>query len=302
MRIGSLQAFHQGVNAILDKQADVLKTQQQLSTGRRFASPADDPTAAARVLGLDESVALTQQYQRNIEHARARLELEDRVLGGATDVLQRARELTVQALNGTTSASDRQAIAKEVRQLRDQLLALGNTQDAEGEYIFAGSRVHTRPFAAATGGGYSYSGDQTERRLQISRSRQVAVDDSGFALFMKVKAPSGSGYQDAFTTLDQLASDLASGSVSGDSLTAIDNAMGNVLRVRARTGARLNVLDREGSLNESLLVGLKGTRSRLEDVDVVQAATRLNRQMLVLQAAQQAFVKTEGLSLFNFIR
>ena len=128
MRISTLQIHRQGVNSILDLQTQLFRTQQQLSTGKRMITPADDPTGSAQLLGLSESAAVTEQYQRNIQHLQSRLELEDSVLASVGDNLQRARELAVQALNDTNSAEDRVAIAREVRQITDQVLAVANSK------------------------------------------------------------------------------------------------------------------------------------------------------------------------------
>ena len=107
MRIGSLQMFRQGVNAILDQQAKLFKTQNQLSTGKRFDSPSDDPTGAAQLLGLSETAKTTAQYQNNILTARTRLELEEDALGSVGDALLRVRELAVAGQNNTYGLQER---------------------------------------------------------------------------------------------------------------------------------------------------------------------------------------------------
>ena len=151
MRIGTLELFRQGVNAMLDQQTQVVDTQLQLSTGKRINKPSDDPTGAARLLGLSESLKVAQQYQKNADYARSRLELEDADLASVGDALQRVRELTVRALNDTNGAPDRAAIAQEVRQLNNEILALANRKDANGEYIFGGFHGRrSRPTGRAT--------------------------------------------------------------------------------------------------------------------------------------------------------
>jgi flagellar hook-associated protein 3 FlgL len=85
MRIGTLQMFRQGINAILDQQTKLFETQNQLATGKRINSPSDDPTGAAQLVGLSESSRITAQYQDNILAARTRLELEDTALGSVGD-------------------------------------------------------------------------------------------------------------------------------------------------------------------------------------------------------------------------
>lgn len=301
MRISTHQIHQSGVDAILDQQSKLLKTQMQLSTNLRFLSPADDPTAAAQLIGLNESIAITAQYRSNADAAQARLNLEDSTLRGVSNALQRARELAVQANNATVNAEARNAIALEIRQIMGEVQGLANTKDSSGEYIFGGFQSQTRPFSDNGAGVFTYSGDQGQRQLQIGPSRQVAVGDSGLDVFMKIDNAAGTGYQDVFTTLYTLATDLEANSPNSSSITDIDNALDKMLGTQARIGSRLNTLDREEQINAAFSLQLETTRSTVRDLDVVQAASDLSRQSAVLEAAQLSFVRIQGLSLFNFL-
>jgi len=300
MRIGTLQMFRQGINSMLEQQTKLFETQNQLSTGKRINSPSDDPTGAAQLVGLSESTKLTAQYQENILAARTRLELEETALGSAGDTLQRVRELTVQALNDTNGASERTAIAVEVRQLADEMMGLANSKDGSGQFMFAGFQVLTTPFTEAPPGTFNYNGDQGQRQIQIGPARQIADGDSGQAVFMDIP-DGGGGFESIFATLETLASDLEANTPNGASLDQIDRAMDQFLGFRASTGARLNALDNQEKINEALLIQLEKTRSVVEDLDYAEAASRLSRESVTLQAAQQAFVKIQDLNLFNFI-
>lgn len=300
MRISSLQLFRQGINAILDQQTRLAQTQNQLSTGKRIVSPADDPTGAAQLVGLSETARLTEQYQRNGEQARVRLELEDTTLGAVGDSLQRVRELAVRSLNDTNGAEERTAIAQEVRQLLDEMIGLANRKDGSGNYMFAGFQVNTVPFTDNGAGTFVYAGDNGQRQIQIASGRQVRDGDSGQAVFLDIPRTSG-GTEDVFTTLYTLATDLEGDSPNGSSLEQLDNAIDHVLEIRATIGARLNAVDSQNGINESFLLQLEQTRSSIEDLDYAEAASRLSRESITLQAAQQAFVKVQNLNLFNFL-
>lgn len=200
MRISTNQVQQQGINTIVSQQAQLSKTQQQLSTGRRILTPADDPTGASRALELTQAIAINTQYQSTISTARTRLNLEESTLNGVNNLLQSVRSLAVQANNSTLSNSDRASIAIEVRQRLDELLSLANTKDAVGEYLFAGYKSLTQPFTRTTGGSYTYNGDQGQRFLQVGPTRQVAADDSGAAVFQSIRNGNGT-----FTTLDNAA-------------------------------------------------------------------------------------------------
>jgi len=301
IRISTSQIVDSSINSMLDQQARVYDTQVKLSTGRRFTSPSEDPAAAARVLGLSERISMTEQYQENIRAARNRLELEDTVLGNIGNALQRARELTVQGLNDSLGASDRQAIAAEIRQILSEVQEQANTKDGNDEYLFAGNKIQTKPFTDDGAGTFSYQGDQGQRLVQVGPSTRVAVGDPGLDVFMKVSDAAGTANQSVFETLYLLAEELDANAPTGDRLTELDNALERINETRAKVGARLQSLDREEDTNASALTRLQATRSQIEDLDIAQAATDLNRQMVVLQAAQQAYVKVNSLSLFNFL-
>jgi len=300
MRIGTLHMFRQGVNSILDQQTRLLKTQNQLAVGKRIVNPSDDPTGSAQLIGLSETAKTTAQFQRNILAVRTRLELQDGALGSVGDTLQRVRELTVSALNATNGAGERIAIAAEVRQLADHVMGLANHKDGNGQYMFAGFQVLTVPFSETAPGVFNYAGDQGQRQIQIGSGRQLADGDSGQAVFMDI-ADGGGGFEDIFTTLENLATDLEANAPNGSSLDQLDRVMDHLLGFRANAGARLNALESQEDINGALLVQLEQTRSTLEDLDYAEAATRLSQESVILQAAQQSFVKVQNLNLFNFL-
>jgi len=300
MRIGTLHMFRQGVSSIIDQQTRLLKTQNQLAVGKRIVNPADDPTGSAQLIGLSETAKTTAQFQRNILAVRTRLELQDGALGSVGDALQRVRELTVAGLNDTNGAVERIGIAAEVRQLADHVMGLTNRKDGNGQYMFTGFQVLSVPFSETAPGVFSYAGDQGQRQIQIGAGRQLADGDSGQAVFMDI-ADGGGGFEDIFTTLENLATDLEANAPNGSSLDQIDRAMDHLLGFRATAGTRLNALDSQEDINGALLVQLEQTRSTIEDLDYAEAATRLSQESVILQAAQQSFVKVQNLNLFNYL-
>ena len=177
--------------ALDDARRRVVETQHQVSTGLRINSPSDDPVAAARVAHLDASLSRLDQYQANATFAHNQLGLEEESLSDAIVNLQRIRELTLQANNSSSSNADRQLIAAEIRQHRDALLAIANTTDVDGRYLFSGYKEATTPFTVGAGGNVVYNGDQGQRTLQISDSRFVAINDSGADVFQRI--PEGNG-------------------------------------------------------------------------------------------------------------
>ena len=300
MRISTSWFFQQGLNAMLSQQASLAKTEQQLSTGRRVLTPSDDPSASARILDLDKLIETTNQYQRNSDAAEARLKVEESVLANAGDLLQRVRELAVQANNDTLSAEDRDAIALEVRQHLDGLLQLANTKDGNSEYLFAGYQTGTQPFSHDGNGNFSYAGDQGVREVQIGATRTIATGDAGADVFLHVDDGAG-GVDSMFAAVYDFAIDLESNTPSGVTLTRLDSALESLSTTRAAVGARLNAIDQQRNVNDAYVLSLQQNRSSLADLDYAEASTRYQQQLLALQASQQTFVQLQGLSLFNYL-
>jgi len=398
MRISTLAIFRQGVSSMQSLQSRNARTQEQIATGRRVLTPADDPVAASRALKLRDSLSRFDQFDRNSNMARTRLQDEEVALKGVNDVLQRVRELSLQANNATQSNESRAMIAVEMRQRLDQLVELSNQKDGNGRFLFAGNLDETRP-VVFSGGSYAYNGDQGNRQIQIGETRTVADGDSGADVFFRIRQGNGSfvvnvpgtntgsgvvgdssivdaslydgaqytvrfidaanyevldssnvviaadtyasggsiGFQgiefaitgspaagdefvasasrqqDVFTGIQQLitavensSNDAASRAVMNNGINRgidnVDQAIGNILGVRTEVGARLTAIDNQTDSNGGFALTLHQAIGELEDLDYAEAVSRLSFELGVLEAAQQSFVRTQSLSLFNFLR
>jgi len=202
MRISTNMIFNSGVATINRQTADLLHLQQQVSTGRRIVTPADDPVAAARALEVQQAQDVLTQYSTNQGNAQDALNLEEAQLSSVSDMFGRLRQLTVQAGNDPLSANDRRSIALELRSRFDELMGIANSTDGSGQYLFSGFQGGTMPFSgnidALISGASTevqYAGDDGQRTLQVSPTRNLAVSDAGNDVFMRIK--NGNGY---FTT------------------------------------------------------------------------------------------------------
>ena len=192
-----MQQFNQGVNGMLNNQEMVNRTQQQISSGRSILTPADDPIASTRILQLQQDIALREQYASNLISAKNHQNHEEVTLDGVIENLQKIRDLTIQAGNGSTTQDDRGFIAAEIDERIKSIVDLLNTKDASNVYIFAGYKGEVKPFEERAGGGYSFEGDQGQRALQISANASVNVNDSGEELFVNIPS-----VNNTFFTLD----------------------------------------------------------------------------------------------------
>ncbi len=191
MRISTNQMYQRGVDGMLEQQSQFSKTQNQLASGKRVVVPSDDPTGAVQMLDLQKNMESTRRYQENIAAARVSLNMEEQGLRDGIGILQRVRDLTIQANNSAMSNSQRQGLAQEIEEHLAGLLGLANTQDANGDYLFAGFSTNGKPFSQSAA-GFNYAGDQGQRLLQVGPNRQVAMSDSGSQVFQAIKNGNGS--------------------------------------------------------------------------------------------------------------
>ncbi len=190
MRVSTSSAFATGLSAMQRLQAALDHTQRQIASGRRILRPSDDPIANSRAIEIRESIGRLTQFNRNANIAATRLSQEEAALGSVNNVLQRVRELALQANNSTQSDESRGAIAVEMREYLDQLVQIANQKDGNGSQLFAGNLESTTP-VTRSGGAYAYNGDQGQRYIQIGEGRLVADGDSGAELFFNIRNGNG---------------------------------------------------------------------------------------------------------------
>ena len=191
MRISSEQIFMRGLNNLFRQQIEFSRLQQQLISQRRVETASDDPIAAAKIELMNQRIMFGERLQKNRENAAGALQLEEGVLTNVENVIQRLRELQVQAGNGALGNDERNAIAIEAEGLLTQLQGLANSQDSSGSYIFSGSKTSTQTITRDSNGRFIYNGDQTIRYQAISSGLNIALNDVGSELFMRI--PSGNG-------------------------------------------------------------------------------------------------------------
>ncbi len=396
MRVSTFGSFQNGLSLMQRLQSSLDQTQRQISSGRRILTPSDDPVASARAIGIRESIARLDQFDRNANIATNRLAQEEVALQSVNNVLQRVRELALQANNATQSNESRTQIAVEMDELLDQLVQIANQKDGNGAYLFSGNLEDTQPVSRSPL-GFTYNGDQGQRFIQIGEGRQIADGDSGADVFFSMKEGNGTfrgygqptntgsgtigasslvdpsawvpeqytvtfsapnvyevrdsstllvaigpfqpgdtiafrgiefaidGQPDAgdefliepsantnvFTALEQLVSavqttvtddasraSMTSGINAG--LLNIDQAIGRVLDIRTQVGSRMSAIEGQVDSNGAQVLNYRETLAGLEDLDYAEALSRLSLEVTTLEAAQQSFIRTQSLSLFNY--
>ena len=189
-RISSNSLYEANVAQLLRRQVDLIATQNQLASGRRVNPAADDPLAAGAATAIDRSLDELERFDLNANVLGNRLNLQEGNLAQAGELLQRMRELSIQAANAPLSASDRATIAREVRQIREGLLGIANSTDAAGRFLFGGAQDDRPPFVDATT-GVTYVGDQVQRRIEVAPALALADAEPGSEVWMRI--PTGDG-------------------------------------------------------------------------------------------------------------
>ncbi len=216
MRISSGSVFDTNVAMLNQQQTTLLHTNQQISTGRRMLTPADDPAASANVLQVAQADGSNTQYTTNRNAAKSSIGLSEAILQSVTAVIHDAKEMAVEAGNGALSPDDRKSIGTALQGRLDEMVALSNSTDGTGNYLFSGFQGKTIPFVN-TAAGVQYMGDDGQRKVQVSSSRQMPISDSGADIFMRIRSGNGKFVSEASENNTGSAS-VGQGSVTNPSL------------------------------------------------------------------------------------
>lgn len=309
MRISTISMQQQGVNGMLNKQADLSKTEMQLATGRKVLSPSDNPVDSSMIINMKESIAMSEQHLRNADFATSSLAVEESALDGVGNNIQRARELMIQGLNDTNSPESRKAIAMEMEQIRESLFNLGNTRNEQGEYIFAGTKAPTAPGPFKSIDPQSkpvtFDGNSTQRQVQLGVGQKVIMRDSGEDVFGDFSSEEG---ENLFSTMGNIIEWLNPADPDAPQVESADGLLGNldagldrVLSLQSRIGARMNMIERHSDVERGFMDKMKESLSGINDVDYTETIAQFNIDKLGMQAAQQAYSKIQGMSLFDYL-
>ena len=192
IRLSTSWMYQQSLTTMLDQQGSLAATQNQASSGQRINLASDDPAGATQAVSLNHILASTAQYSANIDGANARLSTESNTLSSFNSLLDQARSMALQGINGTLSTADRQNMATQLTQIRAQLVQLANTTDASGNALFAGTSTTSTPFVLNSDGSVSYTGNRDNQMTAIGSGLRIPNSDEGAGLFMNIPAGNGS--------------------------------------------------------------------------------------------------------------
>jgi flagellar hook-associated protein 3 FlgL len=209
----------------------------QVSSGRSVNKPADNPTAAAVLVGNHARADQTDQYLRSITSIQGELQTADATLNSVVTALQRAISLGVQGANGTLSTANRASLADDVTGIQAQLVSLANLS-FQGRYVFAGTNSKTTPFVLDTNqpSGVRYDGNSGVNTVAVGEGFQLQVNLPGSQLFSD---PAG----DVFQSVQDLIGALQNNTGIDAAVSAVRAAFDHVTTERVFYGNALNQLE-----------------------------------------------------------
>ena len=279
---------------------DIQGIQQRIATGRNILKTSDDPAAGAKISFTKDKKIMLERYNANIDRAQNRLSQAESAVGIGVNLLQRIYELAVQARNDTNNAGDRATIAMEVRNLKDQMLSLANSRDTNGQYIFSGYKVDTKPFVADENGDIIHAGDRGIHTLQISDNQRIATSLDGADVFLRV--PQEETVETVFATIDAMIASLESGKMEDEHIGKVNIALEHFSLQQTKLRSQMNRADLQRGVNDKRLLLMNEDISNLEDADIAKLVTELQAKLVSRNAAQQSFIKIAQDNLFNYIR
>lgn len=211
MRVSTSGMHYAALNAMMERSAALSKTQTQIASGKRVQTPADDPVAAVHILELERALQESEQYGRNAAAVTARLSYEEQKIASGTDLLQKVRDLTVQANSAALDSDARKAIVTELQGRLQDFMDIANSKDINGEFLFSGYSTLTQPFSRS-GTAMVYNGDQGVRMIQTSETQRIADSHTGSSVFLEVTEGNGT----FVTTANQF--NAGTGSITGNNV------------------------------------------------------------------------------------
>ncbi|TGB02370.1 flagellar hook-associated protein FlgL [Halobacillus salinus] len=277
--------------------ANMGKYQEQLTTGKKISRPSQDPVVAMKGINYRSQLTRTQQFQRNINEVNNWMDNSDASLDKATKALQRIRELTVQASNDTYEGSQRENIAKEIRQLKEHIGTIANTK-VNDKYIFNGANTTEQPVDLET---FTVNQSDTPVNIEVSEGVQLKANVT----------PSNVFGEEVFTSIENFASSLEDASVMGDSVPqeelsdfvkAFDGHINDIINERADLGSRMNRVELVTDRLSSQEVSMTKMMSENEDADIEKVITDLKAQESIHRAALGVGSRIIQPTLMDFLR
>ncbi|TDO95220.1 flagellar hook-associated protein 3 FlgL [Halanaerobium saccharolyticum] len=298
MRVTNSMMVRNMLDHLQNNMGDLNDLNEQLSSGKLFQMPSDAPIKVSDSMNYKSQINRNDQFQRNLNQAENWLKTTESSLKSATKVIQRARELTIYTANDTMTPEDRETVANEMKQLRDELIDISNAKLGDN-YIFSGQKTDQKPFDVNTAGGIGsfvdYKGDISSIERRLNENVQMGVNLNGREVF-----------KDEIEALNKIYNDLSdptmTGEDIGDNLSGMDDAINKYAELRSEIGGKLQRTGNIADRLEANKVHLRSLKSKNEDADLAKTITELKMEETVYRASLASGSRIMQQSLVDFIR
>lgn len=254
------------VTANREASEQVFAATRRATSGLKVEAPKDGAAAFSRVTARAGTMARVDDHLRAASLAESEMTLAESALAQAGNIMTRVRELALQAADGGLSPENRSMIAKEVTELRQALVGVGNTKGATG-YVFAGTKTDVPPFAPAG----TFLGNDTARDVDVGTGSPIRGNPSGAQAF------TAAGGRDVIADLDALATALSSNNIAAAqaSISNIDEGQKQITNVRGETGVAIDRFRGVGEVQRRAKTALEAAMAGDREIDQVEAYTDL---------------------------
>ena len=280
MQISSKLFNQQQVNQFSEINSELQSLQGKISSGKNILVASDDPVGSVELSGMKVVKEQIDQYIKNVNSSDSRMKNIDVNLENLTSLMVRANELMIQASSDVLGASDREAIAIEMDQLKEQAFGLANQQDASGVFLFSGYKSKIQPFVKDISGKINYKGDRGVTSLAVSESMVVETNLDGGSLFQNIKVGSNKPIS-MFTLFENMSN-------------SIRTAAQAVYALEAPTSAEIEITNNNYGNWSFDITGNDGTASISSELigdDPIDIITKINAADIGITAS---FSENEG--------
>ena len=302
MKVSTKLFNEQQIRQFSSLNADIQKLQDKISSGKNITVASDDPIGSVNLSGYKTVKQQIDQYVRNVNSSKTRLSLVDTNLQNLSTIMIRANELLIQASSDVLGRSDREAIALEIDEMKEELMSLANQQDSNGSFIFGGFKTKTEPFQKDIDGKIKYMGDSGISSLSISETMLVETSVDGESLFQKIKMSSGLAVS-MFTMLENISNSVRTAATA-------------VHATNANTHAELEITNKDFGTWEFDITGHAGTANISVELtgddpaDIIKAINNANigitasqsvtnPKKIKLDGSQQGIIEIKNLEIPN---
>jgi flagellar hook-associated protein 3 FlgL len=303
MRITQNSLSRQVIASVQDSFNRMADIQQQMTSGLAIDQPSDDPFKAAQILGVTSASSRGEQYLSNIQTIMQDLNATSSAVGQISDLLARVKSDALSGSNGSTSATDRNAIATQVDQELNQLLQLANQKNG-GRYLFGGAKTDAPPYDVTRDGSGEVTAGSTAAQGSDQPFALTVEDEERMDGSLPADDLFSLGAGDSiFQTLIDLRDALRANDT--DSITATVDRLGEAVDQTASNsaliGARLSSAQTTQQRLQDAQAQSTQQLSNLADADVVDTISRYNQEQTAYQMALQSAARIIQPSLLDFL-